>query len=51
MSINQHRFTSPVVWREGDRALQEPLFAFGGALLVGFGSQIWFMAGVRRRGV
>ncbi len=29
-------------------ALDWPLFVFGAALLVGFGTQIWFIAGFRR---
>lgn len=32
-------------------ALDWALFVFGGALLVGFGTQIWFIAGFRRKGV
>ncbi len=32
-------------------ALDWALFVFGGALLVGFATQIWFIAGFRRKGV
>ncbi|WP_309630115.1 hypothetical protein [Brevundimonas sp.] len=32
-------------------ALDGALFVFVGALLVGFGTQIWFIAGFRRKGV
>lgn len=31
-------------------ALDWALFVFGGALLVGFGTQIWFIAGFCRKG-
>jgi len=31
-------------------ALDWALFVFGGALLAGFGTQIWFIAGFRRKG-